>query len=180
MSWGGVPLPDSPKPAASSSQQQARHHSLSSAHPYTPPSPSTLSQPTPSQLGLAKPGSHNMVVAHNQRAVGAQQIPAGPQVLSAEPVVQLHAEPAVQHPLASASNGLHKGANGSQSPATVVSSANGVVAQLPAGTAHERRFSRLDELVAEHHDHMQHQNQQADTHRNAVDKLLLEASSDED
>ena len=35
----------------------------------------------------------------------------------------------------------------------------------------------LDELVAEHHDHMQHQ---ADTHRNAVDKLLLEASSDED
>ena len=92
----------------------------------------------------------------------------------------LHAEPAMQQPLAAASNGLQEGVNGSQLPATVLTSANGVVAQLPAGTAHERRSSRLDELVAEHHDHMQHQNQQADSHRSAVDKLLLEASSDED
>eukprot|EP00891_Asterochloris_glomerata_P002244 jgi/Astpho2/2244/fgenesh1_pg.00040_%23_71_t len=124
------------------------------------------------RAGLAKPGSHNMVVAHRQRAVGTQQSPAGPQALPAEP--------AVQQPLVAAVNGHQGGAQSSQSPAMVAASANGVVAGLPAGTAHERRSSRLDELVAEHHDHMQHQNQQADTHRNAVDKLLLEASSDED
>ena len=178
MSWGGAPLADSPESAASSSQQQARHHFLNSRHLYTPPSPSTSSQPAPSQLGLAKPGSHNVVVTHRQRAVGSQQSPAGPQVLLPEPVVQLHAEATVQQPLAAAANGHQEGVNGSQFLATVVASANGVVAQPPAGTAHGPRSSRLDELVAEHHDHTQHQ--QADTHRNAVDKLLLEASSDED
>lgn len=172
MSWGWAPLADGPQSAASGLQQQAGHHSLNSRHLYKPPSPSTSSQSAPSQLGLAKPGSHNMVVAHRQRAVGTQQSPAGPQALPAEP--------AVQQPLVAAVNGHQGGAQSSQSPAMVATSANGVVAGLPAGTAHERRSSRLDELVAEHHDHMQHQNQQADTHRNAVDKLLLEASSDED
>ena len=179
MSWGGALVADGPS-AAVNPQQQAKHHSLNSRHLYTPPSPSTSSQPAPAQPGLAKPGSHNMVVAHRQRGVGTQQSPAGPQVLPVEPVVQLHAEPTVQQPLAAAANGHQEGVNGSQFPATVVSSVNRVVAQLPAGTAHERRFSRLDELVAEHQDHMQHQNQQEDSHRSTVDKLLLEASSDED